>query len=86
MWHVPPKSADLNPVEKFWSWLRRHLRAMDLKDAVAKRSVLGKTAYRERVRRVVQSVTARNVAAKSLAGFRRSCRECIEKKGRATRG
>ena len=55
VWRVPPRSPDLNPVEKFWAHLRKHLRAMDLKDAMAKRPVLGKTAYRERVRRVVKS-------------------------------
>ena len=43
---IPPRSTDLRPVEKFWSWLRRKLRAMDLKDAVAKRPVLGKMAYK----------------------------------------
>ena len=25
---VPPRSPDLNPVEKFWSWLRRELIAL----------------------------------------------------------
>ena len=84
--HVPPKSPDLNPVEKFWSWLRRYLRAMDLKDAVAKRPVLGKTAYRERVRRVLQTAKARKCAANTFASFRKTCREVIKKKGRATRG
>ena len=23
LWHVPARSPDLNPVEKFWAWLRR---------------------------------------------------------------
>ena len=76
----------LNPVEKFWSWLRRHLRAMDLKDAMAKRPVLGKMAYRERLRRVVKSVKARTVAINTLASLRKTCKEVIKKKGAATRG
>ena len=76
----------MNPVEKFWAWLRRHLRAMDLKDAVAKRPVLGQTAYRERVKRVMGSVKARNVAMKTLESFRKTCRQVIKKKGGATRG
>ena len=59
---------------------------MDLRDAVAKRPVLGKTAYRERVRRVMGSIKARNAAIKTLASFHRSCRERIKKKGAATRG
>jgi transposase len=25
MWHIPPRSPDLNPVEKFWGWLRKEL-------------------------------------------------------------
>ena len=86
LWRVPPKSPDLNPVEKFWSWLRRHLRAMDLKDAVAKRPVLGKMAYRQRVRRVMQSAKARNVAINTWGSFRKTCREVVKKKGKATRG
>ena len=32
LWPVPPKSPDLNPVEMFWSWLRRKLRDLDLQD------------------------------------------------------
>ena len=49
LWKIPPRSPDLNPVEKFWAWLRKGLRKRDLKDAVAKRPVLGKTAYKARV-------------------------------------
>jgi hypothetical protein len=22
LWHIPARSPDLNPIEKFWSWLR----------------------------------------------------------------
>ena len=58
LWHVPARSPDLNPVEKFWAWLRKHLRKLDLTDAVAKRPVLGKVAYRERGRRVLQTKKA----------------------------
>ena len=38
------------------------MRKLDLKDAAAKRSVLGKIAYRERVRRVLPSKKAHKVA------------------------
>ena len=86
MWHVPPKSPDLNPVKKFWAFLRKHLRAMDLKDALANQPVLGKTAYRERVRRVMKSAKASRIAARTLQSLRKSCREVIKKKGAATRG
>ena len=30
--HIPARSPDLNPVELFWSWLRKKLRRMDLRD------------------------------------------------------
>ena len=59
---------------------------MDLRDAVAKRPMLGKTAYCERVRRVMGSIKARSTAIKTLASFRKSCRDCIKKKGAATQG
>jgi len=29
--HIPPKSPDLNPVEKFWGWVRKRLHKMDHK-------------------------------------------------------
>ena len=32
LWRIPPHSPDLNPIEKFWSWLRRELRKRDLDD------------------------------------------------------
>ena len=75
-----------NPVEKFWAWLRRHLRALDLQDAVAKRPVLGKTAYRERVRRVLHTKKATRVARNCTLGLAKVCREVLRKTGAATRG
>ena len=30
LWQIPPKSPDLNPVEKFWAWVRKQLRAHDI--------------------------------------------------------
>ena len=39
LWGVPPKSPDLNPVELFWSWVRRKLRDMDLLDLRKKGSL-----------------------------------------------
>ena len=86
LWHVPPRSPDLNPVEKFWAWLRKHLRAMDLKDAVAKRPVLGKSAYRERVRRVLQTKRAQNVAKNCALGLRKVCKQVLHGQGVATKG
>ena len=83
---LPAKSPDLNPVEKFWAWLRKKLRALDLKDAVSKRAVLGKTAYRERVRRVLKSQKARTVAKNCALGLRKVCKQVVQSGGIATRG
>ena len=86
LWRVPPRSPDLNPVEKFWAWLRRQLRAMDLRDAVAKRPVLAKATYRERVRRICASQKAQQVARNITLGLRKTCKEVKQKKGAANRG
>ena len=86
LWQIPAKSPDLNPVERFWSWLRRKLRAMDLADAIAKRPVLGKTAYTLRVKRVLKTKKAQSVAAACAKGLRKVCREVLKKKGAASSG
>ena len=86
LWHVPPRSPDLAPVEKMWAWLRKHLRAMDLKDAIAKRPVLGKTAYRERVRRTLKTLKAQQTAKNIANSLRKSCRMVLKAKGAAVRG
>ena len=86
LWHVPPRSPDLNPVEKFWAWLRKHLRKLDLKDAVAKRPVLTRMAYRERVKRVLKTRKAQTVARNCTLGLRNVCRKVVRGGGVATRG
>ena len=86
LWQIPPRSPDLNPVEKSWSWLRRKLRALDLKVAVAKRPVLGKMAYKRRVRSVCSSQQAQRVAKACARGLRKVCEEVVRNKGAATRG
>ena len=73
-------------MEKFWAWLRKKLRALDLKDAIAKRPVLSKAAYRERVRRVLQRKTAPKSAANCALGLRKVCKEVVKRGGRATNG
>ena len=84
LWKIPAKSPDLNPIERFWSWLRRKLRAMDLKDAVAKRGVLSKFAFKARVRAVCRSKQAQRVAGNQTKLMKRVCREVVSKKGAAT--
>ena len=86
LWKMPAKSPDLNPVERVWAWLRKRLRALDLQDAVAKKKVLSKAAYRARVRRVLRSKKAQAVAAACAKGLRSVCREVVKNKGAATRG
>lgn len=86
LWDVPAKSPDLNPIEKFWSWLRRHLRALDLCDLRNKRKPLGKTAYVARVRSVCRSAKAKTVASNCAKSLRKTCLEVLKKKGAATRG
>ena len=86
LWHVPKLSPDLNPVEKFWSWLRRRLRALDLRDIQKKRPVLAKMAYVKRVRSVCRSKKAQQVAKACAKGWKRVCQEVVRKKGAASRG
>ena len=85
-WHVPARSPDLNPVEKFWSWLRRRLRYLDLQDLQAKRKPLTKAAYRARVLRVCRTTKARSVARKCTRGLLKVCREVVAGRGKASRG
>ena len=83
LWVVPPKSPDLNPVEMFWSWLRKKLRLMDLADLRAKRRALGKTAYVQRVKGVIRSQKAQAVAKKCAAKFRKTCKQVFDRGGAA---
>ena len=86
LWRVPPRSPDLNPVEKYWAWLRKRLRAMDLADLVAKRRPIGKTALKERVRHLTRTQAGKRVAARCAKGLRKVCQEVIRKRGRASSG
>ena len=86
LWHIPARSPDLNPVEKFWSWLRRTLRARDLEDAKANRPVPGKMAYRRRVLNICQSRRAQIVAGGCAKSLRKTCLEVVAKNGAASRG
>ena len=83
---LPPKSPDLNPVEKFWAWLRRRLKALDLEDLVKKRPLLGRTAYRERVKRILRTKKAHEVAANCASGLPKVAREVKRRNGASTRG
>ena len=86
LWHIPPRSPDLNPIERFWSWLRRRLLALDLKDALARRPTLGKAAYRARVRSVCRSPRARDVAIACHRSLRQVCQQVVNAGGAAVHG
>jgi len=83
--HIPARSPDLNPIESFWGWLRYRLRLRDLSDLRAGRPALGKTAYRVRVRSMLKSQKAQNVAKAKFNAFKKVCQEVKRKRGAASR-
>ena len=83
LWDVPAKSPDLNPVEMFWSWLRRKLRSMDLDDLRKKRRPLGKTARAARVKQVLKTRKAQTVAKNVAGRFRKACKQVVDRGGAA---
>ena len=77
LWHIPARSPDLNPVEKFWAWVRKQLRAMDLRDLVAGRPPVGKTALKARVKALLRTRQAKLVASRAHgASFFMRVRRC----------
>ena len=83
---IPPRSPDLNPVEKFWSWLRREPVKLDVADLKAKRAIPGKTLYRERVRRLCHSPRAQTAAGNIARSWRKTCQAVVKAKGAGFRG
>ena len=83
--HIPARSPDLNPIESFWGWLRKELRRRDLEDLRLKRPALGRTAYKQRVKNLLRSRRAQNVAKQKFAGFKSVCKEVVLKQGAASR-
>ena len=86
LWQIPAYSPDLNPVEKFWSWLRRKLRRMDLADLIAKRPPVTKAQLQQRVRKIMTTKEAKTAAANCARGLKRVCQMVVKNKGGATRG
>ena len=84
LWQIPPRSPDLNPIERYWSWLKKKLRVMDLADAKAKRKPLSKSMYRERVRRVIKTAKSQAVAKAQARKLRDVCKAVVKRKGAAT--
>ena len=81
---IPPKSPDLNPIEQYWAWLRKRMRAMDLQDLQGKRQALGKMAFKARLLRLVKTPKAKEVASKTMLHFRKVCKAVSKAGGNAT--
>ena len=66
--HVARGSSKLNGKPKnirspmFWGWVRRQLRLTDLEDMREKRPVLGKMAYKARVKILFRNQKAQTMA------------------------
>lgn len=84
--HIPARSPDLNPIEKFWAWLRKQLVAMDFADLKKGKGAPGKLAYRERVRRLCHSQRAQKVATSIAKSWRKTCLAVVKAKGAGVRG
>ena len=59
---------------------------MDLADAVSKKPVLGKMAYRARVVRVIKTKKAQQTAINIAKSFRKTCKRIVECRGAAVKG
>jgi hypothetical protein len=83
---LPARSPDLNPVEKMWGWVRKQLRDRDMRDMIAGVPVLPKTMYRARIKMLLQSQQAQNVAKNLATNFRTVCKRVVKAKGAAVKG
>jgi len=81
---LPPRPPDLNPVERFWGWLRKALLRMDLTDLQEKRPVPGKLAYKERIRRLLKTKRAQTAAANYARSWHGVCKLVVKSKGGAS--
>ena len=83
--HIPPRSPDLDPIESFWGWLRGELRRRDLKDLRLQKPALNKIQYKQRVKEVLRTVKAQNVAKAKFRNLKKVCKEVVKKKGAMSR-
>ena len=83
---MPPTSPDLNPVEKYWSWIRRRMKAMDLRDLAARprRAAVGRMAYKARFLILIKTQTAKKVAGKTMVNLRKVALIVSKKGGHAS--
>ena len=78
-----PAWVQAGPIEMFWGWVRRQLRLKDLKDLRAKRPLLGKTAYKLRVKNLLRSQRAQQMAGRFAKKFRSICQKVVLNGGAA---
>ena len=76
----------MNPIEKYWGWLRRALFKRDLEDLRKGRPVPGRTAYIARVRAINRSKRAQAVASSYARGLKKVCKAVVQKRGVAVKG
>ena len=81
---IPARNPDFNPIESFWGWLRKHLRRLDLQDLQKGRPPLSKAAYVARVKAVVKTKKAQEIAATYAKRLRKVCQVVMKKKGAAS--
>ena len=84
--HIPPKSPDLNPVEKFWGWVRKQVHIMDLADLRAGRPVPSKKDYQLRLKRLLRSQRAQQVARNFYGNLVTVSKRIVKRKGHAVKG
>ena len=70
--------------EPFWGWLRRELRHRDLEDLRLKRAP-NKAEYKQRVKQVLRTTKAQNVAKAKFRNLKKVCQEIVRKKGAMSR-
>lgn len=84
LWSIPPRSPDLNPVEKYWAWVRKRMRAMDLADLSAKRPVADRAHYKLRFSRLVKTARGKQVAGNVFLSLLKTRRKVTANGGRAS--
>ena len=73
LWKMPPRSPELNPIEKYWSWLRRSILRKDLQDLC-----LGKMCLAaQHTLRASGPSTSRRRRRPWLRGAPRGCGRCV---------
>ena len=68
-------------MKKIWGWARKKLRGMDLADLAAGRAVLGRMAYRQRVKRLLTSRAAHDVAKNFFKNLRTVAKRVDKERG-----